>query len=147
MNVNDLKRELTSFTIPGDSGVTQANIDECLNFIKQIDFEAYKPVLLEWNERAYQVLNDHFLLRVKGEKVSMDVNQVFKDNLVEATPVHYVQLRGKFNPITTAILIVLKKSMNISSFISNVAFNCSVSYVEANKGKINRGFTTCSFNK
>ena len=147
MNVNDLKRELTSFTIPGDSGVTQANIDECLNFIKQIDFEAYKPVLLEWNERAYQVLNDHFLLRVKGEKVSMDVNQVFKDNLVEATPVHYVQLRGKFNPKTTAILIVIKNSINISAFLSNVASNCSVSYVEANKGKINRGFTTCSFNK
>lgn len=147
MNIENLESELKSYQLPNDSGVTQENIKECLINIEKLDLNSYRSTSLEWNDSVYHVINDHFLQRVKGEHVTMDVSEVYKMKNIDVELINSCHLRGKFTAKDTAILLILKNSINFSTFIGNNSSSCAVSYVEAKKGKNLRGFTTLVFNK
>lgn len=100
-----------------------------------------------WNEKGYNALHDHFLLRVKGEKVSMDISEVYENKKVGKKVEFSSHLRGKFIPQETALLLILKNSINANLFFSDFTPYCAVSYVEAKKGKVIRGYTTVAYTK
>jgi len=147
VNLKKLQEECKNLEIPSESTVTSENVQKIFSFIEELKAKKYRGKSMMWNEKGYNALHDNFIKRIKGEKVSMDFQEVFENANVGKTVEFGVQLKGKYSSKETALLLILKNSSNSSYFFSDFTPYCAVSYVEAKKGNTRRGFTTVAFSK
>lgn len=146
-SLSKLEDKINSISIPSESGVTEENVKEVKEAIALLKQGKYRGKSMLWNEKGYNVLSAHFLRRVKGEKVGYDIKEIYETNNVGKTVEHSVMVRGKYDADVTALMLVLKNSINIKAFLSDLTPYCAVSYVEGKKGKLVRALTTVAFSK
>ena len=148
LNLSLLEREIASLVIPTSSSCTKENIEQCIKGINEVkETGNLNNQELIWNEEGYHALHNHFLKRVRGEHVAMDIQVVFRENKIEKIIDFGATLRGKYDARLGALLLIVKNSQSIKAFLSNSSPCCAVSYVEALKGKVLRGITTIAFSK
>ena len=100
-----------------------------------------------WNEKGYSALSSHFFKKLKGYKVAMDVKELFEVKKVGRSVEHSALLKGKYDPETSALLLILKGSVNVKEYLSDAVSFCSVSYVEAVYENKLKGFSSVAFSK
>lgn len=146
-NLNLLTDKITNIKIPNTSSCTQDNVNEVLEAIKEIQTGRYRGKKMMWNEKGYSALSNHFIRKLKGLKCSMDVKDVFESNNVGKSVEHSALLKGKYDAETSALLLILKGSINVKEYLCDSITFCSVSYVEAVHENKLKGFTSVAFSK
>jgi len=126
--------------------VSEDNLDSVWDTIREVS-DTYKGKGFLWNEKGYNALRNLYQDKVDGKEVNEDIPALFVENNVGRAVEHSVSVEGKYSPEETAILLILKNSDNIKSFLSDATPFCAVCYVQGGNEDVKKGLTSVAFSK
>mmetsp|Transcript_26430 Transcript_26430/g.27471 ORF Transcript_26430/g.27471 Transcript_26430/m.27471 type:complete len:385 (+) Transcript_26430:21-1175(+) len=142
----NLQNSLVKYDIPNGVGVSEDNLDSVWDTIREVS-DTYKGKGFLWNEKGYNALRNLYQDKVDGKEVNEDIPALFVENNVGRAVEHSVSVEGKYSPEETAILLILKNSDNIKSFLSDATPFCAVCYVQGGNEDVKKGLTSVAFSK